>query len=61
MNVQELHEKADMLERIAAMPTSGGQLTNRILRDIAARLRREADEMSGLSGRDRLPRRKPPL
>jgi len=40
-----LRAKAALLRRAAAMPTSGGHGTDRLLIDLAGQLEREADEL----------------
>jgi len=52
-----LRAQAALSRRAAAVPTTGGHLTTRLLLDIAAKLEREADELErgdggGEHGRD---------
>jgi hypothetical protein len=45
LHIQRLRARARMCRGVAAMPTNGGHATDRMLRDIADRLEREADEL----------------
>jgi len=40
-----LRAKAELIRRAATAPTTGGEKTDRLLLEIAARLEREADEL----------------